>query len=406
MKKKILLVINTLGHAGAEVAMLELLKAFDQDEYEVSLYVLMGQGELIGRVPLYVKLLNKNYEASSVLSGKGKMHMIKTVAKAAVARGTIIRRLPYLISNLVQMMKKKKIFGEKLLWRILADGSARFDETYDLAIAYLEGGSTYYVADHVKAKAKAAFLHVDYERAGYTRSLDRDAYEKYDRVFTVSDEVKDSFVKAYPEYSEKTRIFHNILDVEGIREKSKEPGGFDDGYEGIRLLTVGRLTWQKAYDVAIDAMALLKKDYDNVRWYVLGEGPERAKLEKKLETLGLKKDFLLSGAKQNPYPYYAQTDIYVHATRFEGKSIAIQEAQALGCAIVASDCSGNREQIEDHKDGILCAFDAKAIRDSIAELLDNPEMRKTMGKAASERKLVYEEDLAMLYELMGRSETE
>lgn len=53
-----------------------------------------------------------------------------------------------------------------------------------------------------------------------------------------------------------------------------------------------------------------------------------------------------------PYPYYRQTDIYVHATGYEGKSIAIQEAQTLGCAIVASEC--NREQITDGEDG-FCA---------------------------------------------------
>ena len=400
MKKKILFVINTLGHAGAEMAMLELLRALDPEEYDVFLYVLLGQGELIKRVPSYVKVLNKTYDDTSVLSGKGKAGMMKTVVKMSVKKGTIIRRAPYLAKNAVQMIRKRQLLADKLLWRIAADGAQRFEEVFDLAVAYLEGGASYYVADYVHAHAKAAFVHVDYTRAGYTRQLDQNIYEKYDRIFTVSGEVRDSFTKIYPEYKEKTMIFHNMLDIERIHRKAMEEGGFTDDYQGVRLLTVGRLTRQKAYEVAVEAMDLLKKEGMNVRWYVLGEGPERAHLERKIESMGLKEDFILLGARENPFPYYAQTDIYVHATRFEGKSIAIQEAQALGCAIIASDCSGNREQIEDHKDGLLCPLDAGEIKDAIMEYAKNKELREWMGKAASQKRLVFEKDMDLLYELI------
>lgn len=400
MKKKILFVINTLGHAGAEVAMLELLKALDEEKYDISLYVLLNQGELISRVPEYVKILNKHYTDESVLSSKGKWNMAKTVLKASLRRFTLFRRLPYLVRNFNRMAKEKNILIEKLLWRILADGAARFKEEYDLAIAYLEGGSAYYTAEHVKAKKKAAFVHVDYRKAGYCRELDLHSYMYFDRMFMVSNEVQESFLKIYPEYRFQTAVFHNLLDLERIRDFAQKPGGFTDGFQGVRLLTVGRLTWQKAYEVAIDAMALLKKEYKDVRWYVLGEGSQRDFLEKRIEKHGLKDDFLLLGAVANPYPYYVQTDIYVHATRFEGKSIAIQEAQTLGCAIIASDCSGNREQICDGEDGMLCKFDAAAIKDAILQLIKDKEKRKRYGEAAAGRKLIYEEDMGMLYELM------
>ena len=67
--------------------------------------------------------------------------------------------------------------------------------------------------------------------------------------------------------------------LEEIRKKAKEPGGFADNYNGIRILTVGRLSPQKSYPVAIETMYLLKQERADVRWYVLGEGPERKKLE-------------------------------------------------------------------------------------------------------------------------------
>ena len=62
MKKKILFVINTLGKAGAETALLELLKKIPEDKYDVSLLVLLGQGEMISQVPDHVHILNKTYE--------------------------------------------------------------------------------------------------------------------------------------------------------------------------------------------------------------------------------------------------------------------------------------------------------------------------------------------------------
>ena len=70
----------------------------------------------------------------------------------------------------------------------------------------------------------------------------------------------------------------------------------------MRLLTVGRLTYQKAYDVAIDAMKRLKDAGQRARWYVLGEGDQRKTLERKIAALGLKDDFVLLGAVENPYP--------------------------------------------------------------------------------------------------------
>ena len=179
------------------------------------------------------------------------------------------------------------------------------------------------------------------------------------------------------------------------------PGGFSDHYDGIRILTVGRLTELKAYPVAIEAMRLLKKANIDARWYVLGEGPEREKLEKQISDAGLEQDFLLLGAVDNPYPYYAQADLYVHATQYEGKSIAIQEAQILGRAVIASDRSGNREQIQSGEDGILCDLTAEAVKDAVIYLLQNPQEKKKMEMTASAKMMTQEDDLHLLKNLLA-----
>ncbi len=396
--KKVLFVINTLGVAGAEKALLELLKKFTPDQFDVSLYVLMDQGELIHQIPKHIKILNKNYSDASVLSREGKKVLNKTILKRLFRKNAVFRNFSYLLKAFGEMRKNGRIYPDKLLWRVMADSADELNEQYDIAIAYLEGGSTYFVHDHVRADKKYTFLHVDYGHAGYTRQLDKDCYLDYDRIFTVSDEVKKSFLHAYPECKEKTMVFHNLIDQEEIKRKALLPGGFEDYYEGKRILTVGRLTAQKAYEVSIDAMKLLKDQGIKARWYVLGEGELREKLQDRIHRLGLDQDFILLGAKENPYPYYAQCDLYVHATRFEGKSIAIQEAQILGCAILVSDCSGNREQVVNDVDGMMCNLTPEAVSEQIKLLLENDEKRRQIGKQASVKLALDQTDVMNFFE--------
>ena len=398
--KEILFVINTLGQAGAETALIELLRRLDPKEYHVSLYVLMGQGEMVDALPSHVTLLNDQFDKSSVLSKEGQKKLKKTVMRAMLRRATWLKDFGYLVRHGVGMMLKGKVQADKLLWRVLSDGADRFGQKYDLAVAYLEGGATYYVADHVKADKKACFVHVDYKQAGYTRSLDHTCYLKYQKVFTVSDEVKKAFLEAYPECSEATEVFHNLLNVDGIKEKADAFRAFDDGYEGKRIVTVGRLTTQKAFEVSIETMKLLKERGKNVRWYVYGEGDQRSVLENLIVQYHLEQDFFLPGAVPNPYPYMKEADLYVHASRFEGKSIAIQEAQILGKPIVVSDCSGNREQVIQGVDGILCDFQPSSLCDGICELLEDEAKSKRLGAAAALKNDDENTDLHKLLELM------
>ena len=399
-KSKILFVVNTLGRAGAETALLELLRHLDSPEYEISLYVIMGQGVMINELPSHVRLMNTRFSNQSVLTKKGKRIMMRTVCTSFLRNGGWFRKLRFIMKNYTSMSRTGHVQPDKLLWRMISDGSPHFSERFDMAVAYLEGASAYYVAEHVKADRKCAFVHIDYESAGYTREMDQGCWERFDRIFTVSDEVKSHFLAFYPEYVSKTDTFHNLIDQEAARNRAKEGTGFRDGYPGARLLTVGRLTYQKAYDIAIDAMGLLKASGCRARWYVLGEGDQRAALEKKIAAAGLEEDFVLLGAVTNPFPYYVQADLYIHATRFEGKSIAIQEAQTLGCAVIASDCNGNREQITDGVDGILCELAPRAIADSIAALLKDEDRRKRLGQEAAKKTTAQREEIQKLLRVL------
>ncbi len=384
--KKILFVINTMGMGGGERGILELFDQIDLEKYEVSLFVLTGQGELIGQIPDKVHLLNRIYFPISVLDHPGKLRLIKTVMRSMFIRGTICKRMGYIIRNLREMVQNGDIQKNKIFWKVLSDGAQRLDQEYDLAVAYLEGGSAYYVASYVKAKRKAAFIHINYELAGYNRGLDEECYVKFDRIFTVSESVKESFLRVYPECSKQTSVFYNLINREKIIRRSVEEGGFSDEYDGFRILTVGRLVVQKALPVAIDAMRILKTSGRSFRWYVLGEGEIRKKLQEQIQALGLGEDFILLGTVENPYPYYAQCDLYVHTTYYEGKSIAIEEAQILGCAMLVTEHSGVWEQIEDGVDGKICALSPQEIAENILEMVQDRQKLNAYRQAAAQRK--------------------
>ncbi len=399
MKRRLLFVINTLGRGGAETALLALLRRLDPEEYDVSLYVMLGQGELVSRLPEHVRLLNRRYDASDVLSHRGKARLYRRLF-ALLLRGGVTRWLPGAAAAWGEMRRAGKVRPDKLLWRAIAESTPPPEEEYDLAVAYLEGASTYYVADRVKARRKAAFVHVDLLHAGYTPALDGKAYEAFGRIFCVSGETRSAFLRLHPECEEKTAVFENLLDEEGIHRLSQEPGGFSDGFTGFRILTVGRLVPQKALEYSIEAMALVKREEPDTRWYVLGEGEERRSLEARISALGLEGDFLLPGVTDNPYPYYRQADLYVHCSRFEGRSIAVREAMLLGCPVLLSDCAGNRDQITDGTDGILTPLEPKAMGEAILRLIRNPELRKRLGANAARR----DQSGGDLAELLGTEE--
>ena len=382
MKKKILFVINTLGRGGAENALIQLINNIDKDIYDISLYVILGQGELIEKIPKHVHILNKKFDHASVLSKEGKKNLRKNIIGIAFSRFSFFKNFFYLLTNFFRMMFSGKIFVDKLLWKMLSDGSDILSEEYDLATAFLEGASTYYVRDHVRAKKKAAFIHVNYLEAGYNRKLDKNVYIDMDKIFAVSEDVRKSFLSEYSECEDKTYIFENILDVKSIIKKSEESGGFDDAFDGKRILTIARLTAQKAIDVSIDACRILLDKGENVKWYVLGDGDLRTKLEEKIKKEGLTDRFILFGVKDNPYPYLKQCDLYVHATKFEGKSIAIREAQVLGKPIIVSDCPSNMELVASGEDALVTKLDAKAISDSIIKLLHDENLCTELGDKA------------------------
>lgn len=150
------------------------------------------------------------------------------------------------------------------------------------------------------------------------------------------------------------------------------------------IVAMGRLTWQKGFDLLIEAFAMLAPRYPALRLVIHGEGEARGALQAHIERLSLAGRVSLPGRAANPALALSQGAIFAFPSRYEGFGLALGEAMGLGLAVVAADCeSGPREMIRDGENGLLVPpGDAEALAGAITQLLDDPALAQRLGAAA------------------------
>lgn len=371
MRKKVLFVINTMGRAGAERCLLHLLKAWEDEEDEIALFSVFDRGELFQEIPSFVRGLNQSPKISTVFDRNARKAFMKDILIGMIKRGILFSSLFSMLRLWLWQVKHKKVDIKKLCWKAASDTAPAIEEEFDLAVGYLQGAATYYVMDHVKAKRKVVFLHTEYEASGYCSKIDKEYYEKADKIFCVSNYIAEGLKKIFPTCGHKIETFYNFVDAGWVKERAKEGTAEEIIKESgsLCLLTAARLEPVKAFDIAIQAMALMKRKGIKAVWYVLGEGSQHHYLEKEIKEQGVEDCFFLLGEKENPYPYMEACDIYLQETYFEGFCTSITEAMILGKRVVASDCGGNREQLIHYGTGVLTKLDPQAIVEGIEEAL-------------------------------------
>lgn len=333
-KSRVLFVINTLDRGGAERSLINTFCEKDFSDRQVDLLVLTGKARLIDEVPEYVHLLNKH-------TYRSRIGLFFRCLYAVFYRGYIFRRFRYFAGNFIRMIRERRFLADKLLWEAIAFSAPAAEGCYDEAIAYTEGGSAYYVADRTDALKKTALIHIDMQMAGYCRNLDLDHYDRFDSIGAASEDARISFLNEYPELTERTFLFDNPLNVNRIESMSHLDTGIHFNTDGLRIFTAERLVEQKACDVSVRAASIMKEKGIKFEWIVAGNGPEKGNLKRLIRKLSLTDEFILTGEIDNPYALMKECDVYVQATSYEGKSMSVREALALGKPVVVSDRSGN-----------------------------------------------------------------
>jgi glycosyltransferase involved in cell wall biosynthesis len=170
---------------------------------------------------------------------------------------------------------------------------------------------------------------------------------------------------------------------------------------GLKLITMGRLTPQKGYDLLVATAKLLQDSSLDFKWYVLGVGPLQEDLNRSIAANQLENSIVFLGLKENPYPYILQSDIYVQPSRFEGKSVALDEAKLLQKPIVVTNFSTAADQIQHEKNGLVVAMDAQAIAAGILRLANDLDLQKSFASHLRTEMVGNEREVEKLYAVFG-----
>lgn len=368
MPKKVLFIIPALGIGGAEKSLIELLRRFNYEKYEIDLLLFQQEGPLVDKVNKNVNLLYlpRNEQLIFMNLSKSfksliKLHKYNIIFKKA------------LLSIIVRLFKNK-VNNSAIFWKVFNNSFQKNPNSYDIAISYLQGTAAYYTIDKINAKKKILWMHTDFSQFNKKSRLDKNYNKKFDSVVTVSEMARKNFIKHHPEMAMRVFVVYNMIDKNKIIEMAKEPNEMSKN--SFNIVSVGRLHYAKGFDLVIPVIRKIKSRGLNVKWYVIGEGPERRKLEYLIKKYNLNNDCYLLGTKKNPYTYINSADLYLQSSRYEGYCITLAEAKVLQKPIITTNFFGAKEQINHMINGLIVNCTVEDIYNGLVKLILDESIRK------------------------------
>jgi glycosyltransferase involved in cell wall biosynthesis len=155
-------------------------------------------------------------------------------------------------------------------------------------------------------------------------------------------------------------VINNPVDTNRIRYLAKASlDNLTSKQDGcLYLVAAGRLSYQKGFDLLIEAIALCQNT--SIYLTILGEGPKRKELEQLAEAKGVADRVSFAGFQQNPYAFFAHADAFVLSSRYEGFPNVVLEALACGTPVIATPAPGGVKEILENVDHCLLASEVSA----------------------------------------------
>ncbi len=202
-----------------------------------------------------------------------------------------------------------------------------------------------------------------------------------DRMIVPSQGTANELRRRFLGSAGRTVVIPNGVDCDAIRSAAAEPAlGIEHlAHDLPRLCVAARLSIEKDLGLLLEAFRRIQ-DVQPASLMIVGDGPDRAALERQIADWGLAERVAFVGHQENVYPYIASADLYVHTCQFEGFGYSMLEAMACATPVVATDCPyGPREVIGDNAYGVLVPMqNPEALATAILELLANPARREEL----------------------------
>lgn len=392
LKKNLLFVMSNLRCGGAEKSLISLLETIDYTKYNVDLQLFSLEGLFLKQVPKNVVILPEVEEYYYFDMSFG------SALKEAFTKGRWDIIFNRISAGYIIKTEKNPSRCEQRVWKCISNCVKKSSKKYDAVLGFLEKSPVYYAIEKVDAVKKIGFIHNDYEKLEMDKNIDLPYFEKLDSIVTVSEECKDILTNFFPRFKDKFKIIFNIVSPKLIHKLAEE-SVLEKLPKGLKIVSVGRIENQKGYDFALDALKIVKENGINFHWIIVGDGGEKERLAQKIVKYNLGNDITLVGLKENIYPYLKCADIFMQTSRFEGKSIAIDEAKILSKPILVTNFSSVNDQITHNETGYIADMKPKAIAEGLIELLQNDKLRNQLKYNLSKLQLGTEAEIIKIYEL-------
>ena len=208
------------------------------------------------------------------------------------------------------------------------------------------------------------------------------------RIIAVSETVRDSLIERDKVPAKKIAVVRNgvclsRLTSSGDRGETRRE--FNCSEDDILAVTVAALTEQKGHTYLIDSAKRFVREKRNVMMACVGEGPLRHKLERQVNATGLRDRIIFTGSRRDIREILDAADVFVLPSLYEGLSVSLMEAAAMGKPIVATAIGSNSELIRSGETGLLVNARAPSqLADAIQYCIDNPGHASEMGRKAAE----------------------
>ena len=335
MKKKIVFFMANLVSGGAERVTVNIIKQLDKNRFDIFLVMVSKEGVFLEEIPTYVKIINLNAKKTlfSIFKFRKAIQNIQpNIIYSTMTHTSIAQYLALLGIKDKPFIVLRNATSPKLLAQ--------------------EGG-------HKKS----------------WRFLFKRAYQSADRILAQTPEMKEEIVEYYRVSPEKVDIFINPINEDEINNKINNiQNPFNK--EKINVVAAGRLTYAKAFDVLLDAFALVIKEDNKFVLHIIGrDDGEKELLLKKQKELNLEKNVNFLGFQSNPYRFFYFSDLFVLSSRREGLPNALLENLYLKKPVISTKCIPFiYTLIEDGENGFL--VDVENSEELASKILDFRKLKK------------------------------
>lgn len=389
-KKKDILVVFTgpMELGGIERSLLGLLDSIDYNEYNVDLFLYAHHGPLMYLINENVNVLPEEKELAYLRESFG------TKLKNRAYYSAYMRCKEAVISKFTH------INHDEMWAEIMRKKVKPIKKHYDLALGFFRPFDL--IDEKIYADIKVGWIHTDYSSAREDLELLRKDYAKMDYIVGVSNQTVRTFIELFPEFESKVIISENIISESFMKSEADKLDVSNEMKDNcVKLLSIGRFCEAKNFDNVPEIASVIKSKGVDFKWYIIGYGADENLIKSKIAQYNMEDTVIILGKRENPYPYIKACDIYVQPSRYEGKCVAVREAQILNKPVIITNYASSKSQLQDGFDGVIVPMDNQGCANGIVKVIYDKDLQNQLIENTKKTDYTNSKEIEKLYKLIG-----